>query len=239
MESSSVGSVTSALMFWPSASMWGSSTSSMAGSSRLSRSSSSQLSCRLDGGMRSRKRQQKADLIENGVGVGGFFLTSADFGERFDKSSLTVLFVFKVETNSCTIPPFRPESVHTGSVSWQNNCSLLGWLWARFHDRPVPTLCLESIVSPLWLCRVKGVCMCSCNLPPALLAEWPGFLHATAVTQESKGHQIRVSTSPAAPARNQTRDLTVTSPVLYQMSYPNTKIKVPSAENPVLLKICC
>ena len=28
--------------------------------------------------------------------------------------------------------------------------------------------------SPPWLHRVMGVCMCRCNLPPALLAEWPG-----------------------------------------------------------------
>ena len=38
-----------------------------------------------------------------------------------------------------------------------------------------PSLCLDSgIVSPLWLCWVKGVCMFRCNLPPAFLAEWPG-----------------------------------------------------------------
>ena len=33
---------------------------------------------------------------------------------------------------------------------------------------------LYSIVSPLGLCWVKGACMLSCDLPPALLAEWPG-----------------------------------------------------------------
>ena len=36
-------------------------------------------------------------------------------------------------------------------------------------------LCLESgIVSPLRLCWVKDGCVFMCNLPPALLAEWPG-----------------------------------------------------------------
>ena len=30
------------------------------------------------------------------------------------------------------------------------------------------------MVSPLRLRWVKGVCMIRCNLPPALLAEWPG-----------------------------------------------------------------
>ena len=36
------------------------------------------------------------------------------------------------------------------------------------------TLCLldKGIVSPLWLCWVKSVCMFRCNLPPALSAEW-------------------------------------------------------------------
>ena len=32
----------------------------------------------------------------------------------------------------------------------------------------------SSIVSPLWLHWVKGVCLFRCNLSPALLAEWPG-----------------------------------------------------------------
>ena len=47
----------------------------------------------------------------------------------------------------------------------------------------VSTLCLESIVSPLRLRWVKGVCMFRCNLPPALLAEYRGLLRATAVTR--------------------------------------------------------
>ena len=39
----------------------------------------------------------------------------------------------------------------------------------------VPTLCLDSgLVSPLRLRWVKGVCVFRCNLPPVLLAEWPG-----------------------------------------------------------------
>ena len=38
----------------------------------------------------------------------------------------------------------------------------------------VPTQCLDSTVSPLRLRWVKDVCMCRCNLPSALLAEWSG-----------------------------------------------------------------
>ena len=37
----------------------------------------------------------------------------------------------------------------------------------------VSTVCLNSTVSPLPLCWVKDVCSFRCNLPPALLAEWP------------------------------------------------------------------
>ena len=45
-------------------------------------------------------------------------------------------------------------------------CKLVSW--------SVPTLCLDSgIVSPFWLRLVKEVCLFRCNLPPALLAEWP------------------------------------------------------------------
>ena len=43
-----------------------------------------------------------------------------------------------------------------------------------FPDK-VPTQCLDNgIVSPLRLRWVKSVCVFRCNLPPALLAEWPG-----------------------------------------------------------------
>ena len=51
--------------------------------------------------------------------------------------------------------------------SWQVAC--------EFVSGQVPTLWLDSgTVSPLRLCWVKDVCVFRCNLPPALLAEWPG-----------------------------------------------------------------
>ena len=91
---------------------------------------------------------------------------------------LSFFFFFKAEISSrIPIPLFRPESVHSGSESWNN----YGWV---FPDElcessfpwEVPTLCLDSIVSRLRLCWVEGVCMFRCNLPPALLAELPGSL---------------------------------------------------------------
>ena len=66
--------------------------------------------------------------------------------------------------------------VHSGSASL-DDC---GWIFPdkfcvrSFLDR-FPHLYLDSsIVSQLWLCWVKGVCVFRCKLPPALLAEWPG-----------------------------------------------------------------
>ena len=58
-----------------------------------------------------------------------------------------------------------------------------------------------------------------------------GLLRATAVILECNGHRIRVCThtlnpgeenSPATPARVQTRNLSITSPALYQHAIQNT-----------------
>ena len=52
------------------------------------------------------------------------------------------------------------------------------WLWPNFplwvecELASLPTLCLDSIVSPLQDHCVKDVSMVRCNLPSALLAEW-------------------------------------------------------------------
>ena len=47
----------------------------------------------------------------------------------------------------------------------------------------VSLIYLDSKVSPLRHGWIKGVCVFRCNLPPALLAKWPGSLRATAVTR--------------------------------------------------------
>ena len=52
-------------------------------------------------------------------------------------------------------------------------CSLMSCIWARFPDR-FPHYTWTAIVSSLQLCCVMGVCMLWRNLPPALLAQWPG-----------------------------------------------------------------
>ena len=48
-------------------------------------------------------------------------------------------------------------------------------MWACFLCDWFPNYAWTAcIVSPIWLLWDLGVCMFRCNLPPALLAEWPG-----------------------------------------------------------------
>ena len=72
------------------------------------------------------------------------------------------------------IPLFMPGSAHSGSVS----CDDFGRMFTKklrvssFLDR-FPHYAWTATVSPLQLHWVKGVCVFRCNLPPALLAQWP------------------------------------------------------------------
>ena len=86
------------------------------------------------------------------------------------------LFFIAEISSPALILLFRPGSVHSGSASW-DDCDRV------FHDElrvssfpdKVPALCLDSgVVGPLRLRWAKSVCTFRCNLPPALLAEWPG-----------------------------------------------------------------
>ena len=60
-------------------------------------------------------------------------------------------------------------------------CFLTSCVWAHFPWQ-VPTLCLDSIISPLPLCWVKDVCMFRCNLPLHFWQNDRGLLRATVVT---------------------------------------------------------
>ena len=101
-------------------------------------------------------------------------------------------FFFKLEIRSCTlIPLFMPESVHTGSASW-NNCGQVfpdklhvSSFPNRFPHYPCGT------VSPLWLCWVKDLGV-TCHLH--FWQNDQGFLHATAVTRGWIRPWVRVST---------------------------------------------
>ena len=92
-----------------------------------------------------------------------------------------------------------PGSVYCGSASW-DNC---GWMFPdklRVNSFPHRsyTMLDSGIVSPLRLRWVKGVCVFRCNLPPALLAEWPGSFTShcgnTGVEQTpNKSHNTKIT----------------------------------------------
>ena len=114
-------------------------------------------------------------------------------------------FLFEVEISSRTI-----NSTFCARISPQW-LSELRWLWpnvpwqvaCELISGQFPTLCLDSsIVSPLWLCWVKGVCVCRCNLPPALLAHWPGSVSCRCGNMGWNGHQIWVGTESLLLRRN-------------------------------------
>ena len=125
------------------------------------------------------------------------FSSRARIWENVQQFIPHLCFFFKVEISSCKlIPLFWPGSVHSGLASW-DDCN---WVFpdelhvSLFPDR-FPH-CLDSdIVSPIQLWWVNGVCMLRCNLPPALLAEWPGsFTCHCSNGGGGNRHGIRVST---------------------------------------------
>ena len=98
----------------------------------------------------------------------------------------------KEEISSCTpVSLFRPGEVHSGS------------------------LCLDSIVSPLWPRGIKGVFVLSCKLLPALLAEWPGSLTSH---YGNKGVERK-------PNKNQHRKLTLEKKILLPL-FPGFELKI-------------
>ena len=85
-------------------------------------------------------------------------------------------FFFKVEISSRTLIPLcTPGSVHSGPASWDNMWPCAPWRVAcELVSWEVTSLGPDSgKVSPLRLRWVKGVCVFRCNLPLALLVEWP------------------------------------------------------------------
>ena len=71
----------------------------------------------------------------------------------------------------------------------------------------------------------NAMCMFSCNLPPALLAEWPGSFMSYCCNTGWTHTEIRVSTGSwpwmrKFPARIWSFNLLITSPVLYHWAIP-------------------
>ena len=140
-------------------------------------------------------------------------------------------FFFEVEIRLCTlIPLLGPGWVYSVSACW-DNCGwvfLTSCVWAclrigshtmpwQRHSQPTPTSLGQGCMGVLGVTRN--------------LRFWQndrGPLRATAVTRGWNGHRLRVSTqssprrgkSPADPARIRTRNLSITSPALYQQTFP-------------------
>ena len=73
--------------------------------------------------------------------------------------------------------------------SLMSMCELISWYVPHYA---------WGMVSPLWLHWVEDVCVFRCNLPPKLLAEWPGSFTCHC------------------------RHISINSPVLYQQAVPVT-----------------
>ena len=90
----------------------------------------------------------------------------------------------------------------------------------------------SRIVSPLRLRWVKGVCVLRCNLPPALLAEWPGSFTChcgnTGVERTPNMSQhtkltLEKKNATVVPTGIRTRNLSITSPAFLPINYPGSK----------------
>ena len=105
-----------------------------------------------------------------------FSLPARTSGEGFDDSFANCAFFFYKWESACE---YHQVSLTSGAL-------------ACFLDK-FPTLCLDSKVSPLWLCRVKGVRVLRCNPSPALSAEWQGSFTCHCSNVGWNRHRIRVS----------------------------------------------
>ena len=106
----------------------------------------------------------------------GFCLLCEDLGGgRPDNSFPTCAFFFFKwrSAHAHQIPFFGGQDQSTVAQQAETTvakCFLTSCVWARLSWQ-VLTLCLESIVSLLWLCWVRGVCMFRCSMLPAFFAE--------------------------------------------------------------------
>ena len=166
----------------------------------------------------------------------GLFLVSEDLERRLDHlipACAFFLFFLNVEISSATLIPLpRPESVHSDSPSW-DDCGQMfpDKLQVSLFPNWFPHYAWTTAVSPHRLCWVKGVCMFRCNLPPALLAEWPGSFMCHCGNKEvewtlNKSQHAKVNSgeenSPSTPARIQTSYLLIVCPTALSTSYPGS-----------------
>ena len=75
------------------------------------------------------------------------------------------------------------------NIHWWCTCSMAGATWNCCH---LGMFCVHhTTMHHVISCNNTAfhACMFSCNLPPALLVEWLGYVRATAVTQGWNGYQ--------------------------------------------------
>ena len=100
------------------------------------------------------------------------FIAQEGYGGKLDEYPSLPELVFSGDQFACT---FRSrialQWLHDLRWLWM---SVLSWAGVSSISWWLCTLCLETIISQLRLHWVTGVCLFSCNLIPALLAEWPG-----------------------------------------------------------------
>ena len=123
------------------------------------------------------------------------------FGENvwhsFPACVFGFFFFFKVEISSHTlIPLFRPGSAHSGSAS-RDDCDRAfpdELHVSLFPDRFPHYVCTAAWAANFNLIGSKVYARFRCNLPPALLAEWPESFMCYCGNMGWNGHWIRVST---------------------------------------------
>ena len=116
----------------------------------------------------------------------------------------------------------------------------------RFHGKSLDLWANETVGAVLHVFTITvslylkphkySACMFSCSLPPALLAEWPGSLHAPAVTWGGTDTRIRVSTE-SWPCRRKYSCHLITSPVLYHQAIPAPLVQKVDPGKEILLPL--
>ena len=181
--------------------------------------------------------KQLANLV-----VMAFSSLARTFGEGL--TVLPVLFFFFLKWRSAHAHQFHFLSQDRSTVAQQAEitvaeCSLMSCVWAWFPE--LPTLRLDSTVSPLQLRWVKDVCMFGCHLPPTLLAEWLGSFMWYCDNTGWNGHRRRVSTESSLwrrqfsrcscrdwnsqPFNRESRALPTPCPGSFQQTLPHALVK--------------
>ena len=109
-------------------------------------------------------------------GGGGFFLACKDFGRMLSLFIPRLHFFLKWRL-ACA-HQFHSLGQDQSTVAHQAKtsvaeCSLTSCMWACFQIAS-HTMPGQQHTQPSLFHWVKGACVYRCNLPPALLAEWPG-----------------------------------------------------------------